>query len=120
MRWSSFSVDRYSNYITACLADGSGSVVLSSFISTKECSFSQIRSDGEQVVFVSFDAANSPQIYLLKLATTQVLQLTVDGGDTPAYSPDGKKIVYTRTAKGDGALWVMDADGANKRRLTSP
>ena len=47
-------------------------------------------------------------------------RLTDDGGDYPAWSPDASSIVYTRTLPGDGGLWIMDADGANKRRLTAP
>jgi len=47
-------------------------------------------------------------------------RLTDDGGDYGAWSPDGGRIVYTRTQEGDGALWIMYADGSGKRRLTSP
>lgn len=47
-------------------------------------------------------------------------RLTDDGGDYGAWSPDGSRIVYTRTQEGDGALWMMNADGSGKRRLTSP
>ncbi|MER3524356.1 MAG: hypothetical protein C4326_09885 [Ignavibacteria bacterium] len=50
----------------------------------------------------------------------QLSQLTVDGGDYPAWSPDGTRIVYTRTSAGDGGLWIMNADGSGARRLTSP
>ena len=32
---------------------------------------------------------------------------------TPAWSPDGQRIAYSR-----GGLWVMDADGSNQTRLT--
>ncbi len=34
----------------------------------------------------------------------------------PAWSPDGAKIAFTATARGD--LWVMNADGSGLRRLT--
>ena len=41
---------------------------------------------------------------------------------SPAWSPDGKHIVYlsNRTAEntaGEWGVWVMDADGSNQRRL---
>jgi len=48
------------------------------------------------------------------------VRLTDDGGDYPAWSPDGKMIVYTRTTAGDGGLWIMNAEGGGKRRLTRP
>lgn len=119
--WNYVAFDnRYVNYLTAFSVDSSESDLLSSFSSSQECSFPQIRSDGKEVAFVSFDGNNLPQIHLLNLSTQRIAQSTTDGGDAPSYSPDGNMIVYTRTAKGDGALWVMNADGSNKRRLTSP
>jgi Tol biopolymer transport system component len=36
-------------------------------------------------------------------------------GLNPAWSSDGRRIAYERV---DGGLWVMDANGANRRRLT--
>jgi len=35
-----------------------------------------------------------------------------------AYSPDGRRIVFTSQRDGDLELYIMDADGANQRRLT--
>ena len=46
---------------------------------------------------------------------------------SPSYSPDGTKIAWERVVVGpngpnlsrdDGDIWVMDADGTNKKRLT--
>ena len=47
-------------------------------------------------------------------------QLTADDEDAgwPAWSPDGKKIVYWGTKNGNQDVWVIDADGSNKKRLT--
>ena len=40
-------------------------------------------------------------------------------GDAPdAWSPDGRRIVYTSEAGGDYELFVMNADGSGKRRIT--
>ncbi len=35
-----------------------------------------------------------------------------------AYSPDGRRIVFTSQRDGDLEIYVMDADGTNQRRLT--
>jgi Tol biopolymer transport system component len=39
-------------------------------------------------------------------------------GYTCDWSPDGKQIVYTDSRAENGRLWIMDADGDNKRQLT--
>ena len=47
-------------------------------------------------------------------------QLTTRGG-RPRFSPDGARVLYSDSAESWvlGALWVMDADGTNQRRLAS-
>ncbi len=37
--------------------------------------------------------------------------------DGPDYSPDGKSIYYNCDRDGHAQIWVMDADGANQRKL---
>jgi TolB protein len=37
----------------------------------------------------------------------------------PAWSPDGRSIAFDSNRSGVLAIWVMDADGTNQRRLTS-
>jgi TolB protein len=37
----------------------------------------------------------------------------------PAWSPDGTKIAFTSYRSGRARVYVMDADGANQRHLTS-
>lgn len=42
-------------------------------------------------------------------------------GIEPVFSPDGKKILYVNIEKASGGkvdLWMMDVDGANKKRVT--
>ena len=69
--------------------------------------------DGSRIAFARTPAGStSPQIVLLDVATKQRTVLT--GGTDPAWSPDGSKLVF---AAADG-LWVIDADGSNRRRLT--
>jgi Tol biopolymer transport system component len=87
-----------------------------------DCAFSSVNPAGTHLLFSArpFDGSDRAQIVRITLSSSQGSQLTVDGGDYPAWSPDGANIVYTRTAKGDGGLWIMNADGSNKRRLTQP
>lgn len=94
---------------------------------------------GKKIVFTSMRSGD-PEIYVMDASGKNVKQLTnepgYDGG--PFFSPDGKKIVYraahpeTEAEKKDYQeliqtsqlrptrleIFVMDADGSNKRQLT--
>ncbi len=94
---------------------------------------------GDRIVFTSMRDGDL-DIYSMNLDGSDVLRLTdeigYDGG--PFYSPDGTKIVYRarhpsdaeeiadyQTLLSDGLIrpsklevWVMDADGSNKRQIT--
>jgi Tol biopolymer transport system component len=98
-----------------------------------------ISRDGKKIVFSSLRSGD-PEIYVMDAKGKSVKQLTnapgYDGG--PFFSPDGKKIVYraahpeTEAEKKDYQeliqtsqlrptrleIYVMDADGSNKRQLT--
>jgi len=95
--------------------------------------------DGKTIVFTSVRDGDL-EIYTMATDGSQVKRLThepgYDGG--PFFSPDGKRIVYRRDAHPDAAslaryqellaqhlyrpgvleIWLMDADGANKRQVT--
>lgn len=81
--------------------------------------FSAVRKpDAEYVRFGS-------EIYALNLKTNQITALTDrDGADNePTVSPDGKRIAYTGFDRNDDTynvskLYLMDADGKNKRVLS--
>jgi len=96
--------------------------VLHGFTSSYLCEFSSMNSAGEDIVFSA--KATSGQVWtrIVKISLGPMTRkdLTSDGGDYPAWSPDGSMIVYMRTAEGDGGLWIMNADGSNKRMLTQP
>jgi Tol biopolymer transport system component len=65
-------------------------------------------------------------IYLVRLDGTRLARLTHFPGweESPSWSPDGKKIAFTRYPEGstygeDASVWVMNADGSGEQRLTS-
>ena len=73
--------------------------------------------DGTRIAFARYPAGRtddaSAEIVLMDVATKQITSLTQ--GLDPAWSPDGSKLVF---AGGDG-LFVIDANGANRTRLTT-
>ncbi len=89
------------------------------FSSIDEWGFSSLNSPATEIVMSRRNTRGEAQVWKVDLVREAFVQLTADGGDYPAWSPDGTRIVYTRTAKGDGALWTMNSDGTGKRRLTS-
>ncbi|HEY5615349.1 MAG TPA: hypothetical protein VIL52_04940 [Bacteroidota bacterium] len=91
-----------------------------SFSSPEDCAFSSINAAGTEIIYGAKPLNNYTQVWKVTLETQQHISLTDDGGDYPAWSPDGNKIVYTRTLLDDGGLWIMNADGTGKRRLTTP
>lgn len=93
---------------------------LLSFASPDDCAFSSISPRGDAIVYGLKPSIGYTQVWKAMLSTGQHIRLTDDSGDYPAWSPDGNKIVYSRTQLGDGGLWIMNADGTGKRRLTRP
>jgi len=75
--------------------------------------------DGRRLVFER-EGAGGPSIWTMNVNGTRLHRLTRGALDTsPAWSPDGKTIAFARYT-GSGAIWLMDADGTNKRQLTTP
>ncbi len=66
---------------------------------------------------------NAPQnIWLLPVNDPdKARQITTRGGIAPAFSPDGRRLVYVSTARGDmnGDLFEIDLQTNEERRLTS-
>ena len=64
-------------------------------------------------------------IYVVKTDGTGLERLTDDPGfeERPAWSPDGRRIVYGGYPRGytgpeDASVWIMNADGSEKAQLT--
>lgn len=84
-----------------------------------------LSSDGKKIVYCSERETIYSQIYVMNSDGSGAKRLTnVKDGDAcgPAWSRDGSKIAYHAFAQTEPSrnpqLWVMDADGANSKKLT--
>jgi len=86
--------------------------------------------DGERIAFQTAGAEGRFDIWTLEVATGDLRNLTEFEGDfstgqdiaadeSPAWSPDGQRLVFSSAGTGEGDLYLVDADGANLERLTS-
>ena len=59
-------------------------------------------------------------IYLMDIASRQIVQLTHDGGrnDFPSWSPDGRHIAFQSNRSGTEQIWSVLADGSHLQQLT--
>jgi dipeptidyl aminopeptidase/acylaminoacyl peptidase len=72
------------------------------------------------------DEGGDADIYTVRTDGTRLTRLTHFPGweESPSWSPDVRKIAFTRypvgsTDGGQASVWVMNADGSGERRLTS-
>jgi Tol biopolymer transport system component len=93
---------------------------IGSFATVADVGFSPMSPTGNRIALGVKKSDDYAQVWVFDLAARTITQLTTDGGDYPSWSPDGSKIIYTRTQPGDGGLWVMNADGSNQHRITKP
>jgi TolB protein len=74
--------------------------------------------DGKTIVFCRATDDGS-RIYSVPAAGGEAKELGEGDGWDPAFSPDGKKVLFTSMRDGGGfRVYVMDADGKNVKALT--
>ena len=73
-----------------------------------------------RLVALTLSRDGNPEVYALNLATGAFRRLTTYGGiDTePTWSPTGREIAFVSERAGGAHIFVMDAEGANVRRIT--
>jgi LysM repeat protein len=77
--------------------------------------------DGAKVAFMSFEreGAGNWEIYIINSGGGDVARLTSNGANDglPTWSPDGNTIAFVSDRDGTWAIWAMNPDGSNQRKL---
>jgi TolB protein len=88
-------------------------VIESAVYGVKEPEFSP---DGEKIVM----GGNAEGLYVANADGTNVTQITSGRDGDPDWSPDGTKILFTRsTPTANRELWTVNPDGTNEVQLTT-
>lgn len=77
--------------------------------------------DGTHILVVKTGTNNQGQIYLLNTDGSNPVRLSKPDAsdDTPAWSPDGKRIAYKHMEGARSFLYLMNADGSGAKKLTN-
>lgn len=74
-----------------------------------------------RVIALTLSKGGNPDIYALRVGTSDFRQLTNSRGieTDPSWSPTGREIAFTSDRSGSPQIWVMSAEGTNARRLST-
>ncbi len=77
--------------------------------------------DGEKIVFASTQHRHSADLYLKRLNSRAVTQLTTGGSDNvmPAISPDGQRVAFASNRNGNWDIFLMPIGGGQPVQITS-
>ncbi len=76
--------------------------------------------NGQLLAFSWRRPSGNYDIYVMDVATNQLLELTRDESrnERPSWAPDGRHVVFESTRTGTRQIWSMLADGSQPRQLT--
>jgi len=77
--------------------------------------------NGQLLAFSWRRPTGNYDIYVMDVATRQIIELTRDAGrnERPSWAPDGRHIVFESTRGGNRQIWTMLADGSQAHQLTT-
>ncbi len=77
--------------------------------------------NGQLLAFSWRRPTGNYEIYVMDVASQQIIELTRDAGrnERPSWAPDGRHIVFESTRGGTRQIWAMLADGSQARQLTT-
>lgn len=77
--------------------------------------------NGQLLTFCWRRPSGNFDIYIMDIASRQLVELTRDAGrnERPSWAPDGRHIVFESTRTGTRQIWTMLADGSHPRQLTT-
>jgi TolB protein len=77
--------------------------------------------NGQLLAFSWRRPSNNYDIYVMEVASRQIIELTHDTGrnERPSWAPDGRHLVFESTRSGTRQIWTMLADGTQARQLTT-
>jgi Tol biopolymer transport system component len=75
---------------------------------------------GTRLLFASISWMGGSDVYWADAASGAVRNLTRDSArdSSPEWSPDGEHLAFESSVSGEWALYVLDGDGRNRRRIT--
>jgi TolB protein len=77
--------------------------------------------NGQLLAFSWRRPSGNYDIYIMDVATRQIVEITRDAGrnERPSWAPDGRHIVFESTRGGSRQIWIMLADGSQAHQLTT-
>jgi len=77
--------------------------------------------NGQLLAFSWRRPTGNYDIYVMDVASRQIIELTRDAGrnERPSWAPDGRHLVFESTRSGTRQIWSMLADGTQARQLTT-